>query len=66
MGWIHMQPYDDEVSTRAAELLLSGGTCQFDLTPNSARLRPIAFGSRSCNPMESKLHSFVGKAACGR
>ena len=66
MGWILMQPHSDSVSVSALKLLENEGICKFDSSPDGARLRPIAFGSRSCTVMESKLHSFVGKAACGR
>ena len=66
MGWILMQPHNDEESINAVQLLLKGDNCLFDLTPEGARLRPIAFGSRACTPMEAKLHSFVGETACGR
>lgn len=66
MGWILMQPADDEESSKAAKILLEDGTCHFDLCKNGARLRPIAFGSRSCTDMEKKLHSFLGEVACGR
>ncbi len=66
MGWILMQPADDEESQRASTLLLQSGECLFDLCKNGARLRPIAFGSRACTDMERKLHSFLGEIACGR
>ena len=66
MGWILMQPADDEESVRATELLRTTGECLFDLCKNGARLRPIAFGSRACTDMERKLHSFLGEVASGR
>lgn len=66
MGWILMQPADDEESQEAIKILLETGECLFDLSPNGPRLRPVAFGSRSCTDMERKLHSFVGEVACGR
>ena len=66
MGWILMQPADDEESIKATKLLKETGECKFDLTMNGARLKPIFFGSRSCNDMERKYHSFTGEGACGR
>ena len=65
MGWILMQPADDEVSTAATKLLRDTGECSFDLTKGGARLRPTVFGSRSCALQESKYHSFKGEVACG-
>ena len=66
MGWILMQPSRDKESTAALETLQNTGECEFDLSIDGARLKPIAFGSRSCTTAESKLHSFTGEAACGR
>ena len=66
MGWILMQPADDEESKRATAQLLETGECVFDLSKNGARLRPVAFGSRACSDMERLYHSFVGEVACGR
>ena len=66
MGWILMQPADDEQSIAASMTLSSGGKCLFELSKNGARLQPIAFGSRACTGLERKFHSFVGEAACGR
>ena len=66
MGWILMQPAQDKESIAALETLLRTGKCTFDLSMEGARLKPISFGSRSCTPAESKLHSFTGEVACGR
>jgi len=66
MGWILMQPDNSDASKAALALLRSEGICQFDLTMNGARLRPIRFGSRSCTERECHYHSFVGEAGCGR
>jgi hypothetical protein len=49
MGWILMQPDNSEASIVALALLHSDGICTFDLTMNGACLRPVRFGSRSCN-----------------
>ena len=66
MGWILMQPSDDNESITATKLLLEKGECLFDLSLTGPRLQPIAFGSRACTDMERKLHSFVSEVACGR
>ena len=66
MGWIIMQPVDDEDSMRASKVLTTTGKCLFDLSKHGARLKSIAFGSRSCTLAEKNLHSFTGKAASGR
>ena len=66
MGWILMQPDESDASTVALALLRSEGTCNFDVTMNGARLRPIRFGSRSCTEHERHYHSFVREAGCGR
>ena len=66
MGWILVQPADNEEYIRATKLLLETGECLFDLTRNSARLQPTGFGSRCCLPKKRNYHSFVGEGACGR
>jgi hypothetical protein len=66
MGWILMQSDDFDTSAAALALLRSDGICNFDVTMNSARLRPIRFGSRGCTERERHYHSFVGEAGCGR
>ena len=66
MGWILMQPSDDAESITATKLLKTTGECKFDLSMNVAQLKPIFFGSRSCNEMKRKYHSFTGDGACGR
>jgi hypothetical protein len=66
MGWILMQPDDSPVSVRALQRLRTDGICDFDITMNGARLRPVRFGSRKCTDREHHFHSFVGEAACGR
>ena len=65
MGWILMQPADDEESKIAMAHLRRTGECLFDLSLKGARLKPVAFGSRSCNENERNFHSFTGEAACG-
>ena len=61
-----MQPENDEDSKKATVKLLQDGICLFDLSKGGARLKPVAFGSRSCNINEKHFHSFTGEAACGR
>lgn len=66
MGWILMQPADDEESKIAMDHLQVTGNCLFDLSLKGARLKPVVFGSRSCSGNEHNFHSFTGEAACGR
>ena len=66
MGWILMKPDDDKEFIAATKLLLETGECLFNLTQGGAHLRLTGFWSRSCLLQESKYHSFVGEAACGR
>ena len=66
MGCILMQPADDDKSVKATEKLLNKGICLFDLSKNGARLKPVAFGLRSCNLNEKNFYSFTREAACGR
>ena len=61
-----MQPSDDADSIAVTALLKKTGNCKFDLSINGACLKPIAFGSRSCNDNEKNFHSFTGEGACGR
>ena len=66
MGYILMQP-DNSVEARAAtEKLLNTGECDFDLSLNGARLRPVLFNSCSCTATEIHYHGFVREIACGR
>ena len=66
MGFILMQPDNDEVSTKATAHLLKSGECLLDVTKSGARLKAVPFGSRSCTGQERLYHSFVGESACGR
>ena len=66
IGWKLIQPTDDVKSTEAPKDLLKSGECTFDFSKNSARLRPVRFGSRARTDFEHKYHSFVGEAASGR
>ena len=60
MGWILMQPTDYKESQKATSHLKTTGECLFGLSKHGARLKPVAFGSRSCNDMEIKYDSFTG------
>ena len=66
MGWILMQPSNENETQAASKQLLVSGEYLFDLSKQGARLQPIAFGSRSCTLVERRFHSFTGKAASGR
>ena len=66
MGWILMQPTDNDDLVAAAIHLLKTGVCLFDLSLGSVRLKPVVFGSRGCNDNEKKFHSFIGEGAYGR
>ena len=61
-----MQPADDKESIKATIKVIDTGVCLFDLSKNGARLKPVAFGSRSCNINEKNFHSFTDKEAWGR
>ena len=49
MNWILMQPATENELAKAKAHLAAAGICLFELSKNGARLKPIAFGSRSCN-----------------
>ena len=66
MGWILMQPADDDASKEALVHLQETGECLFELDVGGARLQPIEYGSRACTDMERKFHSFVGESGAGR
>ena len=66
MGWILMQPAQDEASLAATKLLIETGEVTFDIAKTGAQLRPVQFGSRACTALEATYHSFVGEVACGR
>ena len=62
-----MQPHPDDIEDpKLTSFFKCDSDCTFDMSIDGPRLRPIAFGSRACTPMESKLHSFVGETACVR
>ncbi len=66
MAYILMQPDDSNESILALKKLNTSGECDFDLSLEGPRFRPIAFGSRSCTDTEKHFHSFVGEVATGR
>ena len=65
MVWILMQPADDEDDQKATTHLKNTGQCLFDFSKHGTQLKPVAFGYRICNDMESKYHYFTGKVAEG-
>ena len=66
MGWILMQPANDNESQAVSKKLLASGECLFDLSYHDARLKPIDFGSRSYTLVKRHFHSFTREAASGR
>ena len=60
VGWILMQPADDEESQKATAHLKNTGEVIFDLFRHGVRLKPVAFGSCSYYDVESKYHYFTG------
>ena len=66
MDWILMQPANDNESQATSKKLLASGECLFDLSKHGVKLKPIAFGSRSCTLVERHFHSFTGEATSGR
>ena len=63
MSFILMQPGNDKKSDEASKSLLENGTCNFDVSHDGPRLRPISSGMRKCTDSESHYHSFVGEIA---
>jgi hypothetical protein len=61
-----MQPDDSPASLAALKILQEEGICNFNVTMNGTRLRPVCFGSHGCTDRERSLHSFVGEAGSGR
>ena len=66
MCWILIQPADDEESQKATAHLKNTGECLFDLSKHGAQLKPVFFGSHSCDYMESEYRYFNDKVAAGR
>ena len=65
IGYILMQPADNELSVTVTKSLQAGGPCLFSVSKSGSRLLPICFGSRECTGLEKKYHSFAGEAATG-
>ena len=61
-----MQLADDEESQKATAHLKNTGECLFDLSKHGAQLKPVFFGSHSCDYMESEYRYFNDKVAAGR
>ena len=66
MGFILMQPADDDASRAALETLRTTGAVEFDTLMSGGRLQPVRFGSRRCSDRESHFHSFTGEIAAFR
>ena len=66
MGWILVQPADDEESIKSSPYLRSTGKCVSELTKNCAKLEPIAFVSRSYNVNERNTHLFNSEGVINR
>ena len=66
MGWILIQPSNDNETQAGSKKLLVSEEYLFDLSKQGTRLQPIAFGFRSCTLVERCFHSFTGEAASGR
>ena len=66
MGFILMQPADDDASRAALETLRTTGVVEFDTLMSGGRLQPVRFGSRRCSDRESHFHSFTGEIAAFR
>ena len=52
MGWILMQPANNDESVAAAIHLNTTGNCLFDFSVGGNCLKIISFGSRGCNDNE--------------
>ena len=61
-----MHPDDSNEARLATVKLRQKNECDFDLSLDGARLRPILFNSRSCSATKRHYHGFVGEIACGR
>ena len=66
MGWIMMQPADDKEFQKATAYIKKTGEFLFYISNHGARLKPVAFGSQSCNDIENKYHSFTVEVAAGQ
>ena len=66
MDWILMQPADDQESQKTTARLKTTGERWFELSKHGAHLKLVAFGSWSCDDMESKYHYFTDEVAAGR
>ena len=59
IGWVLIQPADNDESVAAIKLLLKAGECNFGSKKSGARLQPITFGSRCCyRRKRSIIHLF--------
>ena len=60
MGYNLIQPDDNTEARTATSKLLNRGECDFDLSSDGTRLRPVLFNIRSYTATEKHCHSFVG------
>ena len=66
MGFILMQPANDDTAAAALHLLQTTDDVPFDQFMDAGRLQPIRFGSRRCLDNEQHYHSFTGEVSSGR
>ena len=60
MGYILMQPVNDDVSRHATIKLIEGGDCLFDLKRLGACFQELFYSSRSCTGLENQSFFCVG------
>ena len=66
VGFVVMQPANEEISEKATALLQTTGEWLFDISLEGPRVQPLSFGSRTCTDIEKNFHYFVGEASAGR
>ena len=66
MGYILMQPANDDVSRKATVKLLESGDCLFDLKKLGARLQAVFYDSRCCTDLEKQYNCFLREGSCGQ
>ena len=59
MGYNLIQPDDNTEARTVTSKLLNRGECDFDLSSDGTRLRPVLFNIRSYTATEKHYHSFV-------
>jgi hypothetical protein len=66
MGYIVLQPTNEEAGKMCIEAIEKKDMESFDKMISECKLHPVRFGSRRCTEPESHLHSFTGEIASGR